>query len=470
LDNFATRAREKTVDFRLNEHSHPAGPIRIGLALSGGGYRAAVFHAGVIYELQRRGIPIRAVSSVSGGSIVAAAVMHGMPPQEFVSLVKSGRFNLARTIIDPQFVLPWVIDHLVPWAPGRIESEKLHQLDAHHSRTGAQADLLKAAIGLGNDTEFPLDHEVEWFINATDLAGKQLVGLHHAGILLLPIANAQSFSRSASLTVAPRWGGPYGEAQILGPWSKYSSIGLEQIVAASGAFPGAFEPLRLNASGQSFHLADGGLIDNSGVVMLQVAADLAQRHPKDLALARCQVDVVVASDGSALSEDQLGKGASSTHDRTIEGIGAAVNAIYSFSGAPYSSAMTTEPRVLSISPRLLYGGTSSEDALVSDELMRRVRLLKANDLADIDKILGIVLIPGTRDSRSELAWKHRKERSSYGNGDPHVESMSVLLSTFRDAKTLDARLTNDACDELFSLGRALVILNGAELDQLAPSS
>ena len=54
----------------IEEQSLP----KIGLALSGGGFRASIFHLGVIRRLEELGImkQVSVVSSVSGGSIVAA--------------------------------------------------------------------------------------------------------------------------------------------------------------------------------------------------------------------------------------------------------------------------------------------------------------------------------------------------------------------------------------------------------------
>jgi predicted acylesterase/phospholipase RssA len=51
-----------------------AAPGRIGLALSGGGFRASIFHLGVIRRLEELGImgDIDVVSTVSGGSIIGA--------------------------------------------------------------------------------------------------------------------------------------------------------------------------------------------------------------------------------------------------------------------------------------------------------------------------------------------------------------------------------------------------------------
>ena len=51
-----------------------------GLALSGGGYRASLFHLGVTRRLHELGAlqPVTRVSSVSGGSILAGYLAHRM--------------------------------------------------------------------------------------------------------------------------------------------------------------------------------------------------------------------------------------------------------------------------------------------------------------------------------------------------------------------------------------------------------
>ena len=66
--------RSLAVDFKAENTGDIIKTRRIGLALSGGGFRAAIFHLGVIRRLEELGImsQIRAISSVSGGSIIAA--------------------------------------------------------------------------------------------------------------------------------------------------------------------------------------------------------------------------------------------------------------------------------------------------------------------------------------------------------------------------------------------------------------
>src|SRR5882757_3461130 len=92
-------------------------PIRTGglcLALSGGGFRATLFHLGSLRRLNELGLISRAsaISSVSGGSIMAACLadamidtppVHGKPPANFDALVAKVHaltsYNLRRTIL-----------------------------------------------------------------------------------------------------------------------------------------------------------------------------------------------------------------------------------------------------------------------------------------------------------------------------------------------------------------------------------
>src|SRR5512132_4680536 len=61
------------------------GHPKLGLALSGGGHRAAFFHIGVLARLAELGLlrPIQVISTVSGGSIVGALYyLHAKNPLE----------------------------------------------------------------------------------------------------------------------------------------------------------------------------------------------------------------------------------------------------------------------------------------------------------------------------------------------------------------------------------------------------
>ena len=60
-------------DTEQNDVSAP-NPVRIGLALSGGGFRASFYHLGTIRYLEEAGImsKVEVMSTVSGGSIIGA--------------------------------------------------------------------------------------------------------------------------------------------------------------------------------------------------------------------------------------------------------------------------------------------------------------------------------------------------------------------------------------------------------------
>jgi hypothetical protein len=75
---------------------------RFAMAFSGGGYRAGLFHAGVISVLEDSGIRPQAVASVSGGSIFASFYAAGGTPDDFRTLVSSHAFNLKRQLFDAQ--------------------------------------------------------------------------------------------------------------------------------------------------------------------------------------------------------------------------------------------------------------------------------------------------------------------------------------------------------------------------------
>ncbi len=80
----------------IEESSKDAPPLKVGLALSGGGYRAAVMHAGVLSALEEVGIKPTHLATVSGGSIIGAYYAAGGTPKRFRQLMERKLFNLKR--------------------------------------------------------------------------------------------------------------------------------------------------------------------------------------------------------------------------------------------------------------------------------------------------------------------------------------------------------------------------------------
>jgi len=86
----------------------------IALALSGGGYRAAFFHLGVLRKLHEFGLleRIGVISSVSGGSIVAGAYAQSLlDDEDFDTFVERVREFLESQSLD----VPAILKGVIPW-------------------------------------------------------------------------------------------------------------------------------------------------------------------------------------------------------------------------------------------------------------------------------------------------------------------------------------------------------------------
>ena len=200
---------------------------RIGLALSGGGFRAAAFHLGVMRRLAALGIleHVDLFTCVSGGSIAGATVIkHWADPARLDIL---DRYLRTRSIAVSS-VIGGVLDPF---------EDRLDKLAASYDR-----DLFDGATldGLGGGPRL--------YVNATNLATGNLFFFVTGGG-----KPAEMGEHELGVVAAP--GFPVCRA-----------------VAASSAFPPVFPPLRLDASSYAHAssveyvtLTDGGVYDNMGI-------------------------------------------------------------------------------------------------------------------------------------------------------------------------------------------------------------
>jgi NTE family protein len=253
--------------------------VRVGLALSGGGYRAALVHAGVISKLdeklREKGVAITHLSTVSGGSIVGAFYAAGGNMEDFRDAVGSGRLNLFRVLstvpnvarLGFPFQVPFTDVKLFPWYT--------------FGRSDVQAELLDRVLFQGKK-HVELSRGPELQICATDLISGDAVGISRKDWIRLP---GVSYENVVDLdgVLRPK---PHVPKRITGSGEE----SLAKLVAASGAFPGAFNAVRLKNSKPGLLLSDGGLTDNLGIALL-----LARHyHEPDW-----KVDLVIVSDGGA---------------------------------------------------------------------------------------------------------------------------------------------------------------------------
>lgn len=214
----------------------PRGPSPgIAIAVSGGGYRAMLFHLGAFLRLFELGLLHKAsrISSVSGGSITSAKVAvewHRLKTrQDFVEHVVEPIRRVAGITIDVPAILAGSI------LPGRV------------------ADYVAFAYRrflFGNATLQDLPGRPEFVINATNVETGTLWRMSRAAMA------------------------DYQVGQIARP-----SLSLASAVAASSAFPPFLSPYLLRVGPSDFtkvatddpallediSLADGGVYDNLGL-------------------------------------------------------------------------------------------------------------------------------------------------------------------------------------------------------------
>lgn len=213
--------------------ARPSGGV--GLCLSGGGYRAMLFHLGSLWRLNDAGrLPtLTRVSSVSGGSITAGVLGAAWRSlrfrasddvaDNFRELVADPVLGLAGRTVDVWAVLTGILT-------GNVARRVAASYDRHLFHGATLQDLPEDA------------HGPRFVILATDLSNGALF----------------RFSR------------PYMR-DYLTPEVKNPTVPLAQAVAASSAFPPFLSPafLDLPATGGAgatrLTLTDGGVYDNMGI-------------------------------------------------------------------------------------------------------------------------------------------------------------------------------------------------------------
>jgi len=233
---------------------------RIGLALSGGGFRAAAFHLGVMRKLAAVGILDRVdlITSVSGGSIAGGTVALNWSDPGKLEILD----NYLRTrSVAVSSVIGGVLD---PFATRLDKLAGSYDRDLFHGKT--LSDLAAGPRMYFNATNLATGN---MFFFVAGGGGPAEMGEHELGVVAAP------------------------------------DFPICKAVAASSAFPPVFPPLRLDAATYAHAsaveyvtLTDGGVYDNMGI--------------NPLVRARNALDYVIVSDGGkpfALDERPTESGA-----------------------------------------------------------------------------------------------------------------------------------------------------------------
>jgi NTE family protein len=247
-----------------NQASKPG----IALCLSGGGYRAMVFHLGVLWRLNEAGLlkKLSRVSSVSGGSITA-----GMLGLKWKTLNFDGQgvaSNLLDAVINPVLGLA---DHTIDafsiiegvLSPFKTVADEI--ADAYRKHLFGHATLQS----LPSDSEGP-----RFVINATNIQTKVL----------------WRFSKP--------YMGDYRVGLIKNP-----NLELAVAVGASSAFPPVLSPVELKLNAQDFDPASAGDLQKPPFTTDVILSDGGVYDNLGLETAWKEYDTILVSDGGGATPD-----------------------------------------------------------------------------------------------------------------------------------------------------------------------
>lgn len=278
--------------------------IKLGLALSGGGYRAAAFHLGVFRKLNKLNIleKIDVISCISGGSIAGA--YYAMNKDNFEEFEKSFTTNLQkscirRIIFNFRFLLPIIVFAVIVFF------------------------LLKDPFGFDFPTWFvaviicalilsPLLIQFK-IISFTALKIKAYRSIFFGDTVLADLPDTPILAiNSTNLSTGTLW--TFSKKKISDSSYEFPKDGGESIkfdgssfsiavaVASSSSVPVPFDPVKIPIKYFKNHtdfkrakpmLIDGGLYDNQGI------------HKLTQSNSSYVCDIIIVSDGSQPFSDKF---------------------------------------------------------------------------------------------------------------------------------------------------------------------
>lgn len=261
-------------------------PMFIGVGISGGGARAANFGLAAVNELYRLGIydSVTALSSVSGGSLVAAAIaVRPIESEEDVS-------KLAEELRS-DFLSSWVLHSL---NPVNLIATTMSERNA----TSTLADVFDKKIFHGAT-----------YGDLSKFGPRNPLLYINASLTNPVITNGKLTTRGLNSQHGSLEGFTFTNEAFREMGSSLSALRIADAVAASGAYPGLFEPLTLQnfnagifgpANSEFLHITDGGASDNLGADALIRAYSEGLRRSQDMSCLLILIDAHVSNKGEQL--------------------------------------------------------------------------------------------------------------------------------------------------------------------------
>lgn len=242
---------------------------KIGLALSGGGYRAAAYHIGTLRALKRLGIldKVDVISSVSGGSITAA--YYALHQDDFDEFEKSFKEKLKKGILNTSWPLlliyALILLGAIVYTPIFLVSCPMEPCCKVVISFAIWAILLITVLD-GQFLILPTSRLIQKQYDKHFFQGKTLADLPDTPVLTIN-ATEVTYNRIFSFSQTKVSGGDFKESLF-----KKDEIPLSFAVMASSAFPGGICPIKFPTKymteerddAHKPYLIDGGIYDNIG--------------------------------------------------------------------------------------------------------------------------------------------------------------------------------------------------------------
>jgi predicted acylesterase/phospholipase RssA len=273
--------------------------LKIGLAFSGGGYRAASFSLGVLSYMNEITVggktllhSICAISTVSGGTITGTRYAVGIKRGESFRDIYTAIY---------QFMTD---TDLLKLSLDNLSSSKNWKGERLCSLINAAADVYdkhlfnEAKFGLLMTDETPI-HLKHLSFNATEFSTAKQFRFQWSEKIKNPLPG-----------VPER--GIIGNIDFNVPVPVAANIRMADILAASSCFPGGFEPINfptdfgvpaskeldefIKSNKCPVGLMDGGIVDNQGIEPLILADQRMRKNAEPGAGKVCALDLVIISD------------------------------------------------------------------------------------------------------------------------------------------------------------------------------
>lgn len=242
---------------------------KIGLALSGGGYRAAAYHIGTLRKLQKLGIldQVDVISSVSGGSITAA--YYALHKDDFKKFEETFRAKLKKGVLGTSWPLLALylilLVVLVFGTPFFLACCPMAPCCKLLTVFGIWFIFLITLLD-GQFIILPTSRLIQRQYDKHFFQGKTLVDLPKTPVLTIN-ATEVTHNRIFSFSQTKVSGGDFKESLF-----KKDKIPVAFAVMASSAFPGGISPIKFPSEymtekrddAHKPYLIDGGIYDNIG--------------------------------------------------------------------------------------------------------------------------------------------------------------------------------------------------------------